>query len=40
LQLAKPGVGTPAFLLKNNATDGTGKAVYPTLHQLASARWL
>ncbi|WP_263375316.1 TonB-dependent receptor domain-containing protein [Granulicella aggregans] len=34
LQSANPGVGTPAFLLKNNATDGTGKAVFPTLDQL------
>lgn len=34
LQSANPGVGTPAFLLKNNATDGTGQAKYPTTDQL------
>jgi hypothetical protein len=36
LQSANPGVGTPAFLLKNNATDGTGKAAVPTLDQLTT----
>jgi Carboxypeptidase regulatory-like domain len=28
--------GTPAFLLKNNGTDGTGKAAFPTPGQLTS----
>jgi hypothetical protein len=34
LQSPNAGVGTPAFLLKNNLTDGTGQAQYPTTDQL------
>ena len=34
LQSSNPGAGTPAFLLKNNETAGTGLAAYPTAAQL------
>ncbi|MBB5059448.1 hypothetical protein HDF16_004174 [Granulicella aggregans] len=33
---SNPGSGTPAFLLKDNATAGTGLAAVPTLDQLTS----
>jgi hypothetical protein len=34
LSSANPSAGTPAFLLKNNATSGLGQAAYPTAAQL------
>jgi hypothetical protein len=38
ISLSSPnaGAGTPAFLLKNNATDGTGKATYPASSDLTA----
>jgi hypothetical protein len=39
ISLSSPnaGLGTPAFLLKDNATDGTGQAVVPPLSELTPA---
>jgi hypothetical protein len=37
LSSPNPGKGTPAFLLKNNGTDGTGKAAFPVPSQLTSS---
>jgi outer membrane receptor protein involved in Fe transport len=34
VQSPNSGIGTPAFLLKNNGTQGTGLAAYPTAAQL------